>query len=267
MTLAQETVESKSNEIPAVQKLVKELAIPGCMVVADALNCQIQTDEAIVEAKANYLLSAKGNQTEDITLYAQWCIEKFVHINELNVRASPSSEARSLTRLKQNKKILVISNNTSNPWVKIKYDGTTGYVNGTYLRDFNITEVLIGNVASGNRWLTEPSSDPYLKADNIRFLMTQVKLESLTDTIEAHFNIKIITPYGTIKRSNNSPAGYSYTWSINIADNGIYSLGGWENAYASSYERGKWRLEIWYANPANPANTNAMIASRSFYLK
>jgi Bacterial SH3 domain./Listeria-Bacteroides repeat domain (List_Bact_rpt). len=205
--------------------------------------------------------------TEDITLYAQWCIEKFVHINELNVRTSPSSEARSLTRLKQNEKILVISNNTSNPWVKIKYDGTTGYVNGTYLRDFNITEVLIGNAASGNRWLTEPSSDPYLKADNIRFLMTQVRLESLTDTIEAHFNIKIIIPYGTIKRSNNSPAGYSYTRSINIADNGIYSLGGWGNAYASSYERGKWRVEIWYANPANPANTNAMIASRSFYLK
>ena len=74
MTLAQETVESKSNEIPAVQKLVKELAIPGCMVVADALNCQIQTDEAILEAKANYLLSAKGNQKElmnDIEQYVQ----------------------------------------------------------------------------------------------------------------------------------------------------------------------------------------------------
>ena len=74
LTLAQKTVESKSNEIPAVQKLVKELAIPGCMVVADALNCQIQTAEAIVEAKANYLLSAKGNQKElmnDIEQYVQ----------------------------------------------------------------------------------------------------------------------------------------------------------------------------------------------------
>ena len=34
------------------------------MVVADALNCQIQTAQAIVDAKADYLLSAKGNQKE-----------------------------------------------------------------------------------------------------------------------------------------------------------------------------------------------------------
>ena len=72
LTLAQRTVESKSNEIPAVPELIKELAIPGCMVVADAMNCQIETAEAIVEAKADYLLSAKGNQhalMNDITEY------------------------------------------------------------------------------------------------------------------------------------------------------------------------------------------------------
>ena len=34
LTLAQKTVESKSNEIPAVQELIKELEISGCMVVA-----------------------------------------------------------------------------------------------------------------------------------------------------------------------------------------------------------------------------------------
>ena len=62
LTLAQRTVESKSNEIPAVPELIKELEIKGCMVVADAMNCQIETAEAIVEAKADYLLSAKGNQ-------------------------------------------------------------------------------------------------------------------------------------------------------------------------------------------------------------
>ena len=34
LTLAQKTVEYKSNEIPAVQELIKELEISGCMVVA-----------------------------------------------------------------------------------------------------------------------------------------------------------------------------------------------------------------------------------------
>ena len=74
LPLAQKTVESKSNEIPAVPKLIKELEIPGCMVVADALSCQRETAEAVVEAKADYLLSVKGNQKElvhDIEQYVQ----------------------------------------------------------------------------------------------------------------------------------------------------------------------------------------------------
>jgi len=54
--------------------LIKELEISGCMVVADALNCQIETAKAVVEAKADYLLSVKGNQKElmnDIAQYVQ----------------------------------------------------------------------------------------------------------------------------------------------------------------------------------------------------
>ena len=74
LTLAQRTVESKSNEIPAVPELIKELEIKGCMVVADAMNCQIETAEAIIGAEADYLLSAKGNQEalmNDIAEYVQ----------------------------------------------------------------------------------------------------------------------------------------------------------------------------------------------------
>ena len=40
VTIGQITVEGKSNEIPAVQKLIDFLDIKGCMIVADALNCQ-----------------------------------------------------------------------------------------------------------------------------------------------------------------------------------------------------------------------------------
>lgn len=62
LTYAQETVDGKSNEIPAVQKLLKELDISGCIVVADALNCQKETAKIVVEGKGDYLLDAKGNQ-------------------------------------------------------------------------------------------------------------------------------------------------------------------------------------------------------------
>ena len=62
ITLGQRAVDEKSNEIPAVQDLLKELDVSGCMIVADALNCQKKTAETIVENHADYLLDAKDNQ-------------------------------------------------------------------------------------------------------------------------------------------------------------------------------------------------------------
>ena len=51
ITFASKSVKGKSNEIPAVQELIKELDITGCMVVADALNCQKETAAVIVGAR------------------------------------------------------------------------------------------------------------------------------------------------------------------------------------------------------------------------
>ena len=62
VTLASEAVEDKSNEIPAVQELLKKMDIEGCLIVADTLNCQQKTAEAIVAGKADYLLDVKANQ-------------------------------------------------------------------------------------------------------------------------------------------------------------------------------------------------------------
>ncbi len=62
MTYAQKTVDGKSNEIPAAQELIKELDIKGCIVAADALNCQNETAKEIINGKGDYILNAKGNQ-------------------------------------------------------------------------------------------------------------------------------------------------------------------------------------------------------------
>lgn len=74
MTLGSRSVDGKSNEIPAVQKLLAELDIAGCLVVADALNCQKETAKAAVSGKADYLLNVKGNQPtlmQEIVDYVQ----------------------------------------------------------------------------------------------------------------------------------------------------------------------------------------------------
>ena len=61
LTLASKSVDGKSNEIPAVQELLQELDVAGCIIVADALNCQKETAKSVIAGKGDYLLSVKAN--------------------------------------------------------------------------------------------------------------------------------------------------------------------------------------------------------------
>ena len=74
LTIGQRTVNDKSNEIPAMRELLELLTIKGCMIVADALNCQKETAKKVIEGKADYLFLLKDNQQtlkEDIEDYVQ----------------------------------------------------------------------------------------------------------------------------------------------------------------------------------------------------
>jgi predicted transposase YbfD/YdcC len=62
LVLAQIATDAKSNEITAVPKLLRMLALKGAIVTADALNCQRAIAEQIVEQKGDYALALKGNQ-------------------------------------------------------------------------------------------------------------------------------------------------------------------------------------------------------------
>lgn len=61
LVLGQLAVEEKSNEITAIPKLMDILDLQGCIVTADALNCQKTVAAKAVEKKADYLLALKGN--------------------------------------------------------------------------------------------------------------------------------------------------------------------------------------------------------------
>lgn len=62
VVLGQVKVDDKSNEITAIPKLLELLDLRGCIVTMDAMGCQTEIAEKIVEQKADFLLGLKGNQ-------------------------------------------------------------------------------------------------------------------------------------------------------------------------------------------------------------
>jgi len=62
LVLGQLAVDGKSNEITAVPKLLELLSLQGCIVTADALNCQRAIAAQVVEQGGDYVLALTGNQ-------------------------------------------------------------------------------------------------------------------------------------------------------------------------------------------------------------
>jgi len=61
LALAQEVVDEKSNEITAIPEVLEALQLEGALVTIDAMGCQIEIAEQILEEKADYLLALKAN--------------------------------------------------------------------------------------------------------------------------------------------------------------------------------------------------------------
>jgi len=72
MVLGQVKTDVKSNEITAIPTLLDLLELRGCIVTIDAMGCQKDIAEKIIEQGADYVFSLKGNQSslnEDVRLY------------------------------------------------------------------------------------------------------------------------------------------------------------------------------------------------------
>jgi predicted transposase YbfD/YdcC len=63
IALGQRTVDDKSNEITAIPELLRLLDVSGCIVTIDAMGCQTDIAQAIRDAKADYVLRVKDNQS------------------------------------------------------------------------------------------------------------------------------------------------------------------------------------------------------------
>ena len=75
--LRQMSVDEKSNEIPAVPKLLDLIELAGAVVTLDAMHCQTETAQAIVDRGATYILTVAtndGNITSKPSIPATRCL-------------------------------------------------------------------------------------------------------------------------------------------------------------------------------------------------
>ena len=62
LVLGQVKIDGKSNEITAIPKLLELLEIEGAIITIDAMGCQRKIAQKILDKKADYIFSLKGNQ-------------------------------------------------------------------------------------------------------------------------------------------------------------------------------------------------------------
>ena len=67
-------VDAKSNEIAALPQLLEMLTLRGKVVTADAMHCQSQVAQQVIEQGGDYASALKGNQgslRDDVRLFRE----------------------------------------------------------------------------------------------------------------------------------------------------------------------------------------------------
>ena len=94
LVLGQRKIDDKSNEISALPELLQVLALEGCIVTIDALGCQTEIADTIIQRGADYVLAVKenqGNLYEDVE-------DLFAGADEVAFRDVPHDFEREVTK-------------------------------------------------------------------------------------------------------------------------------------------------------------------------
>lgn len=94
LVLGQRKVKDKSNEITAIPQLLRLLELAGCIVTIDAMGCQTEIVETIVQQNADYLVAVKENQGQ---LY-QDVQDLFAGCREVNFRDVPHDYHKTVNK-------------------------------------------------------------------------------------------------------------------------------------------------------------------------
>ena len=94
MVLGQLKTDEKSNEITAIPELLNQLYVKGCIVTLDAMGCQKDIAQTIIERGADYVLPVKGNQGHLATDLQDW----FAYAQQTHFKETPHTYAQTVNK-------------------------------------------------------------------------------------------------------------------------------------------------------------------------
>jgi predicted transposase YbfD/YdcC len=94
LVLGQRKVADATNEIPAIPELLSLLDLMNCVVTIDAIGCQTDIAQAIVERKADYVLAVKQNQGHLYEDIQEW----FAYAQEIAFKEMPHDYHQTINK-------------------------------------------------------------------------------------------------------------------------------------------------------------------------
>lgn len=122
ISLGQVKVEDKSNEIKAVPTLLSSLDLKDLIITIDAMGCQTDIVNKIVEGKGDYLIALKGNQKTSYE-FAKQLISDNKDREKVNIVTKCHSEEKGHGRFEERTCIAVSYGKTMEPMFQNKFKG------------------------------------------------------------------------------------------------------------------------------------------------
>ena len=117
-----------------------------------------------------------------------------------------------------------------------------------------ITSIEIGNSYKGGQLETDYGYTIYSK--NSMFLKPQITYTGINTGHNINLKVKWYTPDGDLSVGNSSPDGFSLQTSIYVySGTNTITLSGWGNERKGNWEKGTYRIEIWYRDVCLKAET------------
>ena len=127
ISLAQEKVDEKSNEITVVPKLLSAIDLNDTIVTIDAMGCQTSITKKIREGNGDYIIALKKNQKTSYD-FAKDIIAEYTHRDYQGIVSKHTSFDRGHGRLEERECIVVSYGSTTQKMFKNKFEGLKSIV-------------------------------------------------------------------------------------------------------------------------------------------